>query len=112
MADLIASTARSPLKAIWHTGCLWVFLTACQHPEPVVRPAFYHWRTELALAPAEQVWLDTLGADRLYVKFFDIGWDAGRGMATPRAVLQRSEPLPAGVEIVPAVFMTNRTFQE
>ena len=79
-------------------------------PQPAV-PAFYHWQTELQLDSVETAYLGHLQARRLYVKFFDLDWDAARQEAVPHAVLQAGG-WPEGLDIVPTIFITNRTFQE
>ena len=98
---------------------LWVSLSlsalaACTRPAPVparTELAFYHWQTTLDLNATEQAWLDTLAVRRLYVKFFDVDWDDSRRQPTPQAVLQRGVT-PPGADIVPTIFLTNRTFQQ
>ena len=68
--------------------------------------AFYHWRSRLALDSTERAWQDHLGADRLYLRLFDV--DRSGGEAVPVGPL-RVIDWPAGREIVPTVFLTNRT---
>ena len=89
-----------------------LLLVACQNrPERSVYPAFYHWQTQVALGDAERVLLDSLRVDRLYLKFFDLDWSERYGAAVPLAnVRAGAAPLPVA-EIVPCVFITNRTFQ-
>lgn len=92
-------------------GLLLTLLAACQvEPSPAV-PAFYHWQTELELDSLELSYLTRLSASRLYVKFFDVDWDAQLQEAVPLAMLQ-ARAWPAGVSVVPTVFITNRTLQK
>ncbi len=79
---------------------------------PVGR-AFYYWRTSFALSPAERDTLTELGVTRLYVRVFDIEWNAteqaprmlGRLTAAP------DQRVPPGVEIVPVVFIRQELFK-
>ena len=72
-------------------------------------PAFYHWQTQVALSEAEHRLLDSLSVDRLYLKFFDLDWSEAYDSAVPLAnVRVGATPLPTR-EIVPVVFITNRT---
>lgn len=73
--------------------------------------AFYHWQTALTVDSLEQAWLTQTQADRLYVKFFDVDWNFGQQAAIPKAVLQVNQAL-LGLDIVPTIFITNRTFQQ
>ena len=97
-------------------GALILLLPAlrCTSPQPpaAINPAFYHWQTRLQLSPGERSYLDSIGAKRLYVKFFDVDLDPGSGQAVPLAVVEIDTHRLAGLEIVPTVFITNRTFLE
>ncbi|WP_044233721.1 hypothetical protein [Haliscomenobacter hydrossis] len=88
---------------------LLLLLVACQ---PVAKPerAFYHWQTRLALSQAEQQRLHNLGVTRLYAKFFDIDWDERRGQIVPLASIQMDTAGLHDLELVPVVFITNRTW--
>lgn len=91
---------------------LSLFIAACTRPgEREVRPAFYHWQTRLELSAGERALVDSLGVGRLYVKFFDVDWDAAFGEPAPLAEVQLAPGTYAGLEIVPAVFITNRTLE-
>lgn len=74
-----------------------------------VAPAFYHWKTELRLTAATRSYLDSMGARKLYVKFFDVDWDAVTAQPVPLATLEMDTTWLNGLEIVPVVFITNRT---
>lgn len=73
-----------------------------------VRPAFYHWKSNLQLTRVEKNYLDALGVGRLYVKCFDVDWDAATGQPVPLAVLEMDTAGLAGLQLVPTVFITNR----
>lgn len=88
-----------------------IFSAGCQSTETAVRPAFYHWQTGLEISPAEAAYLDSLGAGRLFVKFFDVAWDKGRGMAVPHATLEVRPGAWEERSIVPCVFITNEVFE-
>lgn len=89
------------------------FFFSCQGTQvgnKALSPAFYHWQTHLDLTAGERSAVDSLGVKKLYVKFFDIDWDASRQMPVPLAEVQIDTSLLYGLEIVPTVFITNRTF--
>ncbi len=96
------------LRKISLLGIILLMLVACRE-ERSVQPAFYHWKTRMELSPVEYAYLDRLGTRRLYVKFFDVEWDATREMPIPVAEVEITDC--ASYEIVPCVFITNRTFQ-
>lgn len=91
---------------------LCCLLFSCQEPQHQAplspTPAFYHWQTNLTLTTPERALLDSLGVKRLYAKFFDVDWDANTQSAVPLAQIQMDTQHLAGLEIVPAIFITNR----
>lgn len=76
-----------------------------------VHPAFYHWKTEFSPGPAALDALDQLEVERLYLRIFDVDIAPGGGPPRPIARLKAQLPYPEGVEIVPCMFITNRTFK-
>ena len=74
-----------------------------ENPPP--RRAFYFWRTTLALTPAEQRAVTELGVERIYLRAFDVAWDADERAAKPIGVVRGTAP--AGVELVPVVYIKN-----
>lgn len=95
-------------------GTALLLLTLCCQQKKEVQPAFYHWQTQFNLSDFEKSYLDSLGVKKLYVKFFDVNWDANKKMPVPLALLESGkwEDWKNGkLEMVPCVFITNRTFQ-
>ena len=93
-----------------------LLLAACRDPLPVSTTvptahfrAFYHWQTEFALDSLELAWLDEMDADRLYVKFFDLDWDAGKGEVVPLASVELDTTRLQRRRIIPTLFITNRS---
>jgi hypothetical protein len=74
------------------------------------KPAFYYWRTQWAPSPALLEALARSGAVRLYIRFFDVEWDGRVGAARPVAPILFSAPVPAAVEPVPVVYLTDAVF--
>lgn len=70
----------------------------------------YHWKTTYAPTGWEKQWMADHHVDRLYVKLFDV--DAGPNVGrddwkmVPVATTQFREPLPAGMDVVPVVYVT------
>ena len=80
-----------------------------QKPKQVTR-AFYYWKSAFQLSDYEKETLKKYGATRLYIKFFDVDWDAASRQAIPKAVVHFKENPP--VAFVPTVFITNRTLEK
>ena len=82
----------------------------CTGHEPP-RRAFYYWKTRVELTPPQVKLLERLQVDRLFIRFFDVGWDAAAGQAVPVAPCQFDGPLAPTAETVPVIFFKNQVFQ-
>ena len=92
-----------------------VLVAACtSHADPTVanppaERAFYFWRTTFALAPAERAAIDKLHVTRLYLRVFDIAWQDAPAEVGKLAI---ADAAPAGVDIVPVVFVRDEVFRK
>ncbi|MCH2081025.1 MAG: hypothetical protein MK226_01480 [Saprospiraceae bacterium] len=95
--------------AVFCIGLVCLFM-GCQ-PAVTTQPAFYHWQTAVHLDHTEQSMLQELGIQRLYVKYFDVDWNFSKNLAVPLASAKLdTASLKKVVEMVPTIFITNRTF--
>jgi hypothetical protein len=74
--------------------------------------AFYHWQTHVDLNDTERHMLEQSTARRMYIKFFDVDWDAHNNEAIPIAVAKLPSTWSYTQEVVPTIFITNRVFQQ
>lgn len=89
-----------------------LFLLACKNTPVNISPAFYHWQSTLKLTESEQNYIKALAVQKLYIKYFDVDWDASTQEGIPLAVLQaKNHSIEASIQIVPTVFITNRTLK-
>jgi hypothetical protein len=81
----------------------------CDQPKKLheITPAFYYWKSEFVLKPSEQKILQTHHIKKLYVKFFDI--DIVHRQPVPTAVLRLVTRPDTSIQIIPTVFITNRS---
>jgi hypothetical protein len=68
--------------------------------------ALYYWKTGFSLSDSLRQSLNNLHVGHLYVKFFDVTWDAGLEQAVPVALLNQKDSFPKGVQVTPVVFVT------
>ena len=90
-------------------------LVACKDAEPVpVGPpahrAFYFWRTTFRLSPQERLALAELHTERLYTRVFDVAWTTDAPQFLGKLSSADGSGVPAGVEIVPVVYLKNEVF--
>ena len=74
--------------------------------ERVVSRAFYYWRGTFTLSEPELAALRELDVRRLYLRLFDVALERGSKEPKPVGVTALTVPAPAGIEIVPTVFIT------
>ena len=77
---------------------------------PPAGRAFYYWRTTFRLSAAERTALAAARATRLYVRMFDVQWNATESRAEFVGAIAAAEPAPAGIEVVPVVFLRQDVF--
>lgn len=75
---------------------------------------FYYWQTTWKWSKALQTYCQTTEAKTLYVRFFDVDWNAHEGRALPVSPLRQNTEnanfaLPTAIAITPTIFITNRT---
>lgn len=99
------------LLCFWIVG-LCLALGACKDaPTNEVVPAFYHWKTNFSPSAQSMATLHQIGTQRIYVKYFDVDWSEERGMPVPTAKVRWDAPPEKGMEIVPTIYFTNRTWE-
>lgn len=93
-------------------SCFILVLTLIScNPKREVSSAFYFWKSTFKLSQSEQEILANLKVKKLYVKYFDVDWDSSTNQAMPKAIIQFQENFPLKVELVPTIFITNRTLK-
>lgn len=86
-------------------ACLSLFSTCQNKKSKHYEVSFYFWKQRLQLSDLEEARLQELNVKKLYVKFFDVRYDAIKGTAVPVAdvnIVQKPSQ-----EIIPCVFIAN-----
>lgn len=85
-----------------------IFLIGCKKQNRSVSAAFYHWKTHFQPSDFEKNYCQKLHIPKVYVRLFDVDWKEASRIPYPLAV---SDSLAhSSFEIVPTIFITNRTF--
>lgn len=82
---------------------------SCDSEDRKVVRAFYYWKTNLEISENEYDYIEDLSIEKLYVKYFDVDWDDNSKIPTPLAQLEVADSLHFIQEVIPTVFITNRT---
>lgn len=90
---------------------LFLFLTSCTSSKKEITPAFYHWQTNFSLAQSEKDYLQNFSVKKLYVKFFDVDWNGRAQEPLPIAEVILDTTGLEKIEIIPTIFITNRSLK-
>jgi hypothetical protein len=70
--------------------------------------SFFYWKSDFSLNKNTKVWLDSFPVKKLYVRFFDVDFDAQKGPMPIATLKNLPQNLP--FRVTPVVFITNETF--
>ena len=68
--------------------------------------AVYFWRTDLRLDSTEKAFLQQYHINKVYCRYFDVVMNDEGTEPKPNATISFSETLPADIEIIPTVYIT------
>ena len=74
-----------------------------------VRISFYYWKSTFKLTDHDRELLKELSCKRMYVHFFDVDKKNGNPEAFPLANIRFNESFPEHLNLVPVVYITQRT---
>lgn len=86
------------------------FLASCS-PSGKADTAFYYWKQSFSLAKPQQEVLEKTAGHKLYLRFFDIKWNAKENRAYPEAVIHFTQKINTW-QVTPVIFITNQTFEK
>ena len=66
----------------------------------------YYWRTDLRLDSTEKAFLSHYHINKVYCRYFDVVMNDGASEPSPNATISFSDALPAGIEIIPTIYIT------
>ncbi len=89
-------------------GGLLLFYCRCSKQPREVTASFYHWKSDVHLTDFEKNYCQQLNVHKLYVRLFDVDWDEATQFPKPVGVVDTLEK--TNFEIIPTIFITNRTF--
>ncbi len=96
-------------------ACVLTFFSllplSCRRDRPFADVSFYHWKQALDLGATERDLLAEARTRRLFVRFFDVDLDPASNRPLPVSELECRGGLPAGVRVVPVVFLAERVFR-
>jgi hypothetical protein len=86
----------------------FLFLGCNQKPHQ----SFYYWKSVYQLSSNEKAIVKQLDISKLYIRFFDVDVDESSGKPLPVATIAFNDSLLPAVEVVPVVFVVNKTLKK
>lgn len=88
---------------------LLFFLSCSNKTQRDIDRGVYYWKTKFTLSNEEKMWLEENKIKKIYLRFFDVDWNPNINAAVPVGDISIETKKIDGVEIIPVVFITNRT---
>ena len=66
----------------------------------------YYWRTDLRLDSTERAFLSQYNINKVYCRYFDVVMNDDGTEPSPNATISFSGTLPAGIELIPTIYIT------
>jgi hypothetical protein len=79
--------------------------------ESNISTGFYHWKSTLSLDTSESTYLQNLQTSKLYLRYFDVEWAPYEKAALPISIISIDTSGIRDLEIIPTVFITNKTMR-
>lgn len=86
-----------------------LFLYGCSDHSVKIDRSFYYWKTTFQMSDSQVASLKELRVKKIYLRFFDVDWDESRQTPHPVAQVTFSNPPDTSLEIIPVVYITNKT---
>jgi hypothetical protein len=88
---------------------LLVSATGCRNKQDI-HTAFYYWKTSFNLDKHQSALLQNVARNQLYVRLFDVTWNAQVNAVLPDAVLSSAQQL-GSLKICPVIYLTNKALE-
>lgn len=89
---------------------LTLFCVSCKQQDQAII-SFYYWKQNFQLSKGQSDILAQTNCKKIYVRFFDVKWNAKAKIPYPEAIINFQHK-PAVLDITPVVFITNQTFEK
>lgn len=86
-----------------------IFSSCSKERNNGVDRAVYHWQTVFNLSEDTKEWLSQNKIKKIYLRVFDVDWNAAQNNILPVGDVHISTTKTNGIEIIPTVFITNRS---
>ena len=90
--------------------CVIMLISACSHPRNH-GVDFYYWKSHYEVGDTECDYFTKLKSQRMFLRLFDVDIEDGKAVPIGQIQAFHKDKLPGSdAEVIPVVFITNRTF--
>ncbi|MGE5681682.1 MAG: hypothetical protein ACM34K_12465 [Bacillota bacterium] len=100
---------KACLKAVLILLLTFSAFSCSKRRDVSVTAAVYHWKSTFNLTDEEKQWIYSNNLKKLYLRVFDVDWNENLKNACPVGDVTIVSKNISRIEIIPAVFITNRT---
>ena len=102
-------------RSWWTVRIITVFVVSamagCGKERTSVHRAFYEWRSRVSYTNQDMQTFGALSINRLYLRLFDVQWKKDRNIPYPESTVHLAGQLPANVDIIPTIYVTNEVMK-
>ncbi len=107
---MILTAAKISKKNLFlYISFIFIFFSCSERNNRNITRAIYFWKGEFQLSTSEVSYLKSLNIKKLYLRFFDVDWNNNIKAAVPVGDVEINSPAVNDIEIIPTIFITNRT---
>ncbi len=89
-----------------------IFSVSCKHNTIKPDRAFYYWRNGFSLSNKDVAYLKDGGVTKLYLHFFDVGWNAEYQRVIPVDEIKIDSNADNMFQYIPVVYIANKALEE
>lgn len=106
---ILTPTKFSRKFILLYISFIFILFSCSGQQKRNIARAFYFWKGEFQLSTNELSYLKSLDIKKLYLRFFDVDWNSNINAAVPVGDVEINLPSLKNIEIIPTIFITNRT---
>jgi hypothetical protein len=99
------------IKIFFFVFLLFLSICSCNKKSVPVERGFYYWKTTYAVSPSQKKLLQNLSVKKIYLRVFDIDWDAKLPQPIPIQQVRFISKVDTCFHYVPVIYIANGLFQ-
>lgn len=89
---------------------LTLIIVLSKRKQNTVCPSFYYWKSVYVKDSTEQLLLQNLAVETIYIKYFDVVWNSKTNSPVPDATVVFNKPCT--LNVIPVIYIVNDVFKK